>query len=232
MAYPGKTSGLNGQVFSEKLLWKVTNKLRGSNRQISGIAASSILFIIQFIPPFYRIAGCTKLLTVLVIISHYIHTMKAATIHDIKQELATVKPAELVNLCLRLARFKKENKELLTYLLFESHDEKEFVDGVKKEIDEAFLSINSSHVYYAKKSLRKILKMINKYCRYSGSSETETELRLHFCATLKESGLPVRRDKVLSKLYQTQLAKIKTVVKSMHEDLQYDYERLLHEIEK
>jgi hypothetical protein len=158
--------------------------------------------------------------------------MKAATIHDIKQELATAKPAELVNLCLRLARFKKENKELLTYLLFESHDEREFVDGVKKEIDEAFLSINSSHVYYAKKSLRKILKMINKYCRYSGSSETETELRLHFCATLKESGLPIRRDKVLSKLYQTQLAKIKTVVKSMHEDLQYDYERLLHEIEK
>ena len=40
--------------------------------------------------------------------------MKAATIHEIKQELVTLKPAALSELCLRLAKFKKENKELLT----------------------------------------------------------------------------------------------------------------------
>ena len=49
--------------------------------------------------------------------------MRAATIQEIKQELATVKPAQLMSLCLRLAKFKKENKELLTYLLFEAGDE-------------------------------------------------------------------------------------------------------------
>jgi hypothetical protein len=158
--------------------------------------------------------------------------MKAASVPEIKQELTTLTSKELTDLCLRLARFKKENKELLTYLLFESNNEKQFIEGVKKEIDDQFAEINMSHVYYAKKSLRKILKMINKYCRYSGSSETETELRLHFCSALMLSPLRIRRDKVISKLYQTQLAKIRTVIKSMHEDLQYDYDRLLQALEQ
>ena len=56
--------------------------------------------------------------------------MKAATIHEIKQELVTLKPAALSELCLRLAKFKKENKELLTYLLFEAHNETEYVKSV------------------------------------------------------------------------------------------------------
>lgn len=91
--------------------------------------------------------------------------MRAATIQEIKQELAALKPAQVAELCLRLARFKKENKELLTYLLFEAHDEHEFTESVKEEITELFDSINKSHLYYAKKTLRKITRVINKYCR-------------------------------------------------------------------
>ncbi|MCB0546499.1 MAG: hypothetical protein KDD19_02870 [Phaeodactylibacter sp.] len=45
--------------------------------------------------------------------------MKAATIRELKQAMDNLSAGELVELCLRLARFKKENKELLTYLLFE-----------------------------------------------------------------------------------------------------------------
>ncbi|MBL7709543.1 MAG: hypothetical protein JNJ86_10750, partial [Chitinophagaceae bacterium] len=79
--------------------------------------------------------------------------MKAATVHEIKQELLNCKPAETVELCLRLSRFKKENKELLTYLLFEAHNEEGFVTSVKNEIDELFSEINQSQLYFAKKSL-------------------------------------------------------------------------------
>lgn len=149
--------------------------------------------------------------------------MKAATVHEIKQELLTTKPAELTELCLRLARFKKENKELLTYLLFEAHDEAGYIAGIKQEIDEQFTEINISHLYFAKKSLRKIVRMINKYCRYSGSKETEIELRLHFCKTLKASGIPIQQNTVITNLYQSQLKKISSVIKTLHEDLQYDY---------
>ena len=46
--------------------------------------------------------------------------MKAATVAQLKKELQFKSQEEIMELCLRLARFKKENKELLTYLLFES----------------------------------------------------------------------------------------------------------------
>lgn len=149
--------------------------------------------------------------------------MKAATVHEIKQELLATKPAELTELCLRLARFKKENKELLTYLLFEAHDEAGFIAGIKQEINEQFAEINLSHLYFAKKSLRKIVRMINKYCRYSGSKETEIEVRLYFCKALKDSGIPIQQNAVITNLYQSQLKKINSVIKTLHEDLQYDY---------
>ena len=53
--------------------------------------------------------------------SRYFRCMKAATINELKQELQNIPPAKVTELCLRLARFKKENKELLTYLLFEEN---------------------------------------------------------------------------------------------------------------
>ena len=153
--------------------------------------------------------------------------MKSATIHEIKQELSTAKPAQLVELCLRLGRFKKENKELLTYLLFEEHDEQGYIAGIKKEIDEQFAAINLSQLYFAKKSLRKIVRIINKYCRYSGSKQTEVELRIYFCGQLKESGIPIERNPVINNLYNSQLKKIHTVLATLHEDLQYDYQKEL-----
>ena len=156
--------------------------------------------------------------------------MKSATVHEIKQELTTAKPAQLVELCLRLARFKKENKELLTYLLFEANDEDNYIRGIKKEIDEQFADINVSHLYFAKKSLRKIVRIINKYCRYSGTKSTEVELRIYFCTQLKNSGIPIKRNAVINNLYQSQLKKIKTVLMTLHEDLQYDYQKELDEL--
>src|SRR5205809_5015022 len=149
--------------------------------------------------------------------------MKSATINEIKQELLTAKPAELVELCLRLARFKKENKELLTYLLFEANDEQGYIRGIKAEIDELFASINLSQLYFAKKSLRKIARLINKYCRYSGSKTTEVELRIYFCRQIKDSGIPITRNPVINNLYHSQVKKIGTVLQTLHEDLQHDY---------
>ncbi len=156
--------------------------------------------------------------------------MKAATVHEIKQELLNCKPAETVELCLRLSRFKKENKELLTYLLFEAHDEEGFVTSVKNEIDELFSEINQSQLYFAKKSLRKIVRVINKYSRYSGIKETDLAIRIHFCTILKESGIPINQNAVINNLYLSQLKKINTVLATLHEDLQYDYRRQVDEL--
>ncbi len=149
--------------------------------------------------------------------------MKAATIHEIKQELGSIKPPALAELCLRLAKFKKENKELLTYLLFEANNEQEYVTGIKREINGLFADMNQSHLYFAKKTLRKIIRVINKYCRYSSSKQTEVELRLYFCANLHASAIYLHRNTAISNIYESQLKKVHEVLDTLHEDLQYDY---------
>jgi len=93
--------------------------------------------------------------------------MKAASIKIIKDELKYQTQEELIVLCLQLARFKKENKELLTYLLYESENETVFITDLKEEISADFKLINTSSYFYIKKSVRKILKNIKKHIRYS-----------------------------------------------------------------
>jgi hypothetical protein len=107
--------------------------------------------------------------------------MKASSLNEIKRELVELEPKALQDLCMRLAKYKKENKELLTYLLFEAHDEAGYVNSVKAEMDELFHTLPSGNVYYIKKGLRKILRIVNKQIKYSGIKQTELELRLYFC---------------------------------------------------
>jgi hypothetical protein len=91
--------------------------------------------------------------------------MKAVTVKEISQELLNLTPKELRDFCLRLSRFKKENKELLTYLLFESSDEASYVDSVKKEIDQQFEQVNKKRYYFIKKGIRRLLLNTRKYIR-------------------------------------------------------------------
>lgn len=93
--------------------------------------------------------------------------MKAVTITAIKQELKHLSQTELIDICLQLSKFKKENKELVTYLLFESSNEEGFIEAIKNEVDDLFTTINTSSYFYIKKSVRKILRFIKTNIRYS-----------------------------------------------------------------
>ena len=158
--------------------------------------------------------------------------MKTATVHEIKQELGTLSSAEIAELCLRLAKYKKENKELLTYLLFEAHDEQGYIEIVKKEIEDLFEEVNQSNLYFAKKTLRKIVRIINKHLRYIGAAQATIELLIHFCKTLKASGIPIQKNVVIANLYKSQLQKINKALETLHEDLQYDYAKEIAVLEK
>ncbi len=149
--------------------------------------------------------------------------MKAATVTEIKKELKFKSSEELMLLCLRLSRFKKENKELLTYLLFESENEEVYIQGIKEEIDQQFWEINTNSFFYIKKSVRKILRGIKKYIRYSPKKETEVELLLYFCKSLNEFTPSIRSNATLTNLYERQIVFITKKVSLLHEDLQYDY---------
>ncbi len=156
--------------------------------------------------------------------------MKSATVFEIKDELMQLPPGKLVDLCLRLVKFKKENKELLTYLLFEAQDLDAYISLVKAETSDLFEEINSSNLYFAKKSLRKILRNINKYIRYTGSKQAEIELLVFYCKTLNDSGIAFKKSTALVNLYNQQLTKIRKAIETLHEDLQYDYNREMEEL--
>ncbi len=158
--------------------------------------------------------------------------MKAVTVKELNQELTYRTPKEVRELCLRLARFKKENKELLTYLLFESSDELSYIKGVKSEMDEQFDQINRKNYYFIKKSVRKILKDTRKYIRYSPKKQTEVDLLIYFCAKLKKLSPSINKNTALMNLYNRQIDTIIKKVSVLHEDLQYDYRTELSELSR
>lgn len=156
--------------------------------------------------------------------------MESVSLSEIKKELKTIAPQQLQELCLRLAKYKKENKELLSYLLFDAIDEQAFVQNVKNEIDEQFKQLNKHSIYLAKKTIRKVLKTTDKFIKFSGSKETEIELLIHFCQKLKKSGLNIRSRGVIFNIYQRRVERVKKVLSLLHEDLQFDYEEAVEEL--
>jgi hypothetical protein len=153
--------------------------------------------------------------------------MKAASVSEIKKELEGKNQGELISFCLRLAKFKKENKELLTFLLFEANDPGGYIENVKQETTGYFDEINTSNIYYIKKTVRKILRQVNKYIRFSMSRQAEAEILIHFCNCINKFSIPLHKSKPLAKMYETQIKKIHDSLDTLHPDLQYDLKRQL-----
>lgn len=156
--------------------------------------------------------------------------MKAASLSELQKELAALPPKKLLELSIRLVKYKKENKELLSYLIFESHDEKNYIKSVKEQVDVDFANMNRKTNYLTKKSLRKVLRGMNKFIKYSGLKETELELRIYFCAAIRSKRIPIDKSTVLSNLYHREIEKIKILLSKLHEDLQYDYKQELDKL--
>jgi hypothetical protein len=156
--------------------------------------------------------------------------MKAVTVKEIKEELVLRTPKEVRELCLRLSRFKKENKELLTYLLFEASDEEEYIRSVKSAIDEQFEEVNRKSYYLFKKSVTKILRNTRKFIRYSQNKKTEVDLLIYFCLKLKKISPSLHKNAGLHNLFVRQIDTIVKKISLLHEDLQFDYKNELDEL--
>jgi hypothetical protein len=149
--------------------------------------------------------------------------MNIASSKELKNELESLRDADLVKICLRLSRFKKENKELIHYLLFESRDEQAYISRVKQSLHVMFTEVNIKNLYIAKKNIRKIIRTANRFIKYSGISATEIEILLFVCQEIKGLGLNMLKSQALLNLYTSQLNKIHKGIQTLHEDLQYDY---------
>lgn len=156
--------------------------------------------------------------------------MKAVGVREVKKELQSRSQDELIEVCLQLAKFKKENKELLTYLLYDSNHEPSYIESIKDEIDLSFQEMNVSSYFYMKKSIRKILRNTKKYIRYSKKKETEVELLLYFCEKMAEMTPSIRNSTVLLNLFDRTKATVRKSIEKLHEDLQFDFVRELDEL--
>ncbi|MFD1255409.1 hypothetical protein ACFQ3S_01255 [Mucilaginibacter terrae] len=143
-------------------------------------------------------------------------------LQSVKKELQHLSSSQLADLCLRLAKYKKENKELLSYLLFDAGNHESYIGGIKQEMDDLFKEL-PAHYYYAAKSMRKILKLITKHTKFMASKPAEIDLLLHYCQQYvthvdKRTGY-----KPLRQILHKQLEKTAKLIGALHEDLQYDH---------
>jgi hypothetical protein len=157
--------------------------------------------------------------------------MNPASLSDLKKELSGRTYKELFDIIMRMAKFKKENKELLSYLLMDSMNEAEYIRQVKDEISVNFIMAGSFSLRLSKKSIRKILTTTNKYIKYSGQKQTEVELSIHFCNEFISNEFHLFKNPTLNNIFERQILKIKKVLATMHEDLQYDYAEQVRSLE-
>ncbi|QDT11154.1 hypothetical protein [Planctomycetes bacterium K23_9] len=145
--------------------------------------------------------------------------MKAATISQLKKELVRLDYDDLMDVCVRLAKFKVESKELLTYLLMRSDDELGYANDLCDEIDLQLTTPGRIH----KKTLRKVVRWMDKSLRFSGNKETELQVRIHFCRRIKDKKIRFGNCRISANMYATQIKKIDKAIGKVHPDLQFDF---------
>ena len=156
--------------------------------------------------------------------------MVPASIDTIKTELKQLPPKKVLELVVRLARFKKENKELLTWLLFESSDEAAYIAQVRKEITEEVEKIDGLTAYQYKKQFRKIQRKINKPIKYMGSKTAAAELYMHMIELIDRKKKTVFIRAFLEKAHEQYVRKVNILLPGIPEDLAADISRQLRQV--
>jgi hypothetical protein len=151
------------------------------------------------------------------------------TLASLKKELNGLERTELITICARLARYKKENKELLSYLLLDADDPMLFAEKIKPLLDEPFDAPYHSSWAFAKR-LRKALRQIAKYQRFTGSARGEAELLMYFLHKFKGDWRRGITQSGIQKIIQRCFDKIELLIDKMDEDYRSDFEDPLTEL--
>ena len=145
-----------------------------------------------------------------------------AKLPELKRELEGLPQPELVRLCLRLAKYKVETKELLDYLLWSSEDPIQYANEFKTDVLLPFDSVFMGS-YLFTKSLRKSLRLIAKYTRFTGSKQGECELLLAFVEAFFHHYQRGFHTAANAKIIFRCLKKAAANINKLHEDIQADY---------
>lgn len=156
--------------------------------------------------------------------------MKAKSLKKLREELVYAEKQDLVDLCLQLARFKVENKELLTYELFYKNNKDLYLSEIEAHVDKEFEGLNDASYFYLKKGVQKINRHVKKYIRIAKDPEIEVHLLLYFLKQFKAYKPDLLKQKILNNMYHREYKLVVKRIEKLHPDLQYDYEKELEEV--
>src|SRR5690606_6716226 len=115
--------------------------------------------------------------------------MESPKLSNIRKEINQLPKEILAEYCLKIAKYKTENKEFLNYLLFYNDNTAAYINEVKMIIDEGFDSLNYSD-YTSTKVLRKLTRLMNKHIKFIADKPSEIELALYFCHQFIDKSFP------------------------------------------
>ncbi|MBD3749154.1 MAG: hypothetical protein IE931_06650 [Sphingobacteriales bacterium] len=150
--------------------------------------------------------------------------MESPKLAELKKELNFQESHELKELCLRLAKYKTENKELLHYLLFYQDKKEAYVMQVKELIMNEFDDLHPS-IYYVGKQLRKLTRIMNKHIKYISEKHLEVEIALAFCESFIQHPIVKSNYRAIDLILFRQLKRINKLLPKLQEDLQFDYQQ-------
>lgn len=148
---------------------------------------------------------------------------------DLKKELLELSKPELIQLCLRVAKLKRENKELLAYLIYDVDDPLFYAQKLKPEIKEVF-NQPFQHPYYLTKSIRKAMRLITKYYRFTSNKQGETELLIYLVEEFHQTWRYEYRYQALGKVIFRCLEKAQSNLNKIAEDFKADFEQPISEL--
>ena len=155
--------------------------------------------------------------------------MNSPKLNDLKKELQHLDVIKLKDICLKLAKYKVENKELLNYLLFYEEEKSAYINDIKGIIINEFDDLHPS-IYYVKKQLSKLTRIMNKHIKFIGEKDKEIEIILCFCDEFIKHPVVKAGYKALSLMLYRQLKRANKIIPKLNEDLQFDYQKILDEL--
>lgn len=158
--------------------------------------------------------------------------MQLPSLTSLKAELKHLSESDLIALVADLSKFSRENKAFLYFKLNEKENPRLFIEMVQEELEKEFQLANTKHYHVAKKSAQAIRRKLNKFLKLNKNKSDQIEVIEYFCRSMISYSYLEFHHPVIDNLYAAQIRKIETLVSSLHEDLQYDYEQSIKELKK
>lgn len=157
--------------------------------------------------------------------------MEKISINIIKKELQELSQKQLVEICIQLAKARKENKEQLDFMLLKSHHLFQYEIDLKAEIDTQFEIFTYYKYYQLIKPLKAYVNSVLKQISYSKNPSFELEIIIYLCKQFfrfnDDESIWFYKINII---YDSLARKIEPRFKKLHEDEQFDYRVKLEEI--